>query len=279
MTVKYSTLDRSPRVYRRFQKGELAVIIESAKTFSRMFRGYDPAAVDAYIEKLITKQQLLLDEVESLTARLKESADEAAALRIEVTVLTDEVTVLTDTSPSPHAMQHRMAKMLRRAVDEVSEMQAEARAESEALIAAAEAKNEAAQRKYKELLADIAAQRKALEAEYEETRKKLDAELATMRAETRSAIDEAWHNAQQEREQLLADAKQGADRYREQTRRAVDEASQQRIKILEQLVDVYRVLEGFPAILDSAYQERKNPPEASIVVPLDQKISRLPASF
>jgi cell division septum initiation protein DivIVA len=233
-----------------------------------MFRGYDPAAVDAYIEKFITKQQLLLDDVESLRARLKESGDEAAALRIEVTVLTDEVAVLTDTSPSPHAMQHRMAKMLRRAVDEVSEMQAEAQAEAEALIAAAEAKNEAAQRKYKELLADIAAQRKALDAEYEETKKKQDAELATMRAETQSAIYEAWHNAQQEREQLLADAKQGADQYREQTRRAVDEASQQRIKILEQLVGVCRVLEGFPGALESAYQERKNRPEASVVVPL-----------
>jgi ATP-dependent Clp protease ATP-binding subunit ClpA len=161
-----------------------------------------------------------------------------------------------------------MAKMLRRAVDEVSEMQAEAQAEAEALIAAAEAKNEAAQRKYNELLADIAAQRQALETEYEETKKKQDAELATMRAETQSAIDKAWHNAQQEHEQLLADAQQGADQHREQTRRAVDEANQQRIKILEQLVGVYRVLEGFPAALESAYQERKNPPEASVVVPL-----------
>jgi vacuolar-type H+-ATPase subunit E/Vma4 len=100
-----------------------------------------------------------------------------------------------------------------------------------------------------------------------------------MRAETQSEIGEAWQDAQQEREQLLADAKQEADYYREQARRAVDEASQQRIKILEQLVGVYRVLEGFPAALESAYQERKNPQEASIVVPLDQKISRLPASF
>ena len=226
-----------------------------------MFRGYDPAAVDAYIEMLATKQQLVLDDVESLRARLKDLGDEAAALR-------KEVAVLTDTSPSPHAMQHRMAKMLRRAVDEVSEMQAEARAEAEALVAATEAKNEAAQRKYKELLADIAAQRKTLDAEYEETKKKQDAELTTMRAETQSAIDEAWHNAQQEREELLADGKQGADQHREQTRRAVEEASQQRIKILEQLVGVYRVLEGFPAALESAYQERKNPPEASVVVPL-----------
>jgi len=127
----------------RFQKGESAVTTEPAKTFARMFRGYEPAAVDAYIEKLITKQQLLLDEVESLRARLKESGDEAAALRIEVAILTDEVAVLTDTSPSPHAMQHRMAKMLRRAIFEVSEMHAEARAEAEALIASAEADAEA----------------------------------------------------------------------------------------------------------------------------------------
>ena len=244
------------------------MITEPAKTFSRLFRGYDPAAVDAYIEVLITKQQLLLDDVESRRAQLKESGDEAAALRIEVVILTDEVAVLTDTSPSPHAMQHRMAKMLRRAVDEVSEMQAEARAEAEALIAAAEAEAEAAHRKHKGLLADIAAQRKALDAEYEETKKKHDAELARMRADTQSTIDEAWQDAQQEREQLLADAKQGADHYREQARRAVDKASQQRIKILEQLMGICRDLEAVPAALESAYQERKNPPEASVVVPL-----------
>ena len=93
---------------------------ESANTFARRFRGYDPAAVDAHIEMLTTKQQLVLDDVESLRARLKELGDEAAGLR-------KEVAVLTETSPSPHAMQQRMAKMLRRAVDEVAEMQAEAR--------------------------------------------------------------------------------------------------------------------------------------------------------
>ena len=51
---------------RRFQKGELAVITEPAKTFTRVFRGYDPAAVDAQVEMLTTKQRLLLDDVESL---------------------------------------------------------------------------------------------------------------------------------------------------------------------------------------------------------------------
>ena len=218
---------------------------ESAKTFSRMFRGYDPGAVDAHIEMLTTKQQLLLDDVESLRARLKELGDESAALR-------QEVAVLTDTSPSPHAVQQRMAKMLRRAVDEVSEMQAEARAEADALIAEAEAEAQAAQRKHNELMADLAARQEALEADYEETKKKLDADLARKRAD-----------AQQEREQLLADVKREADDCRERARGAVDEATQQRIRILEQLMGIYRDLEGVPATLESAYQEVKNPPDGS----------------
>ena len=217
------------------------MITEPAKVFSLISRGYDPAAVDAYIK-------LLLDDVERLRARLTEYGDEVAVLRKEVAVLTDT---------SPHAMQHRMTEMPRRGVDEVSEMLADARAEAEA-----------AQRKHKEVLADMTAQRKALEAECDETKKKLDAELARMRVETQSAIDEAWQDADQEHEQLLADAKQGADHYREQARRAVDEASQQRIKILEQLVGICRDLEAVPAVLESVYQERKNPPEASVVVPL-----------
>jgi hypothetical protein len=74
-----------------------------------MFRGYDPAVVGAHIEMFTSKQQFLLDDVESLRARLKESGDEAAALD-------REVAVLTDTSPSSHAMQEA-----RRAVDEASQ--------------------------------------------------------------------------------------------------------------------------------------------------------------
>lgn len=233
----------------------MAVITEPTKAFTRMFRGYDPAAVDAHIEMLTTKQQLLLDDVESLRSRLKEAGDQTAALR-------KEVAVLTDTSPSPHAVQRRMAKMLQRAVEEVSEMQAEARSEADALIAATEAEVEAAQRKHEEELAAMAEQRKAMETDYEEAKKQLEAELAGMRAETEAAIDKAWRDAQRE-----------ADHYREQARRAADEAIKQRVNVLEQLMGVYRDLEAVPAALESAYQEQKSAPEPSVVVPLDGKVS------
>jgi peptide subunit release factor 1 (eRF1) len=134
------------------------------------------------------------------------------------------------------AGHQRMAKMVRRAVHEVSEIQAEARAE---------------QRRHEELLADMAARREALETGYEETTEKLEAELAGLRAD-----------AQQEREQLLADVKQRAG-----------EATQQRIKVLEQLMGVYRDLEAVPGALEAAYQELKNLPEQSVIMPLDEKIS------
>jgi cell division septum initiation protein DivIVA len=239
---------------------------ESAKTFARKFRGYDPAAVDARMELLTTKQQLLLDDVESLRARLKDLGEEAAALR-------NEVDLLTDTSPSPRAVQQRMAKMLRNAVDEAAAIQAEAQADAAALIAKAKAEAEAEQQKHQERLADLDAQLQAREAKYEEAKEKLGAELDRMSAETQSAIHEAWQDAQEEREQLLADAKQEADHYREQALRTVDEASRQRIEILEKLMGVYRDLEGVPAILESAYQELKNPEETSAEEPSDQKVS------
>jgi cell division septum initiation protein DivIVA len=224
----------------------LAVVSEPAKMFSRRFMGYDLAAVDAHIEMLTTKQRLLLDDVESLRARLRESGEEAAALR-------KEVGVLTDSSPAPHAVQQRMAKMLRRAVDEVSEMQAEARAEVDAMMAAAEAEVQAEQRKHEGVLADLVAQREALETDYADTKEKLEAELTRLRAD-----------AQREREQLLADVKQQADEYREQARRAVDEATERRIQVLEQLMGVYRDLDGIPAALESAYHELKNPADEKI---------------
>jgi DivIVA domain-containing protein len=231
------------------------MITEPAKTFPRVFRGYDRAAVDAHIEALTAKQQLLLNDVKSLEARLVEAGDEAVALQ-------KEVAVLTDTSPSPHAVQLRMANMLRRAVDEVSQMEAEARAEAAELIASAEADAESERRKSEAQLADLAARREALESEYTGEREQLDAELAAMRAEAQTAIDEAWRDARRE-----------ADHYRDQARRAADETGQQRIKILEQLAGVYHELEPVPAALAAAYQEQKDLPEASVVVPLDEKVS------
>jgi cell division septum initiation protein DivIVA len=239
---------------------------ESARTFNRRLLGYETTAVDAHLEMLATKQQLLLDDVESLRARLKGIEEESAELR-------KQVGLLTESSESPHAVQLRMAKMLRSAVDDVSELQAEGKAEAEALIAEAKAEVEAEQRKHEARLAELGEQVKARETEYEKAKENLGAELDRMTSETQSAISSAWQDAEEERDQLVADAKLEADHYREQAKRAADEAGQQRIAILEQLMGVYRDLESVPATLEAAYRELKDADEASAEAPSDQKVS------
>lgn len=233
----------------------MAVMTEPTKAFNRKFMGYEPAAVDAHIEMLTAKQKLLVDDVESLRARLQNSADEVAALR-------KEVALLTDTSPTPHAMQQRMAKMLRSTVDEISEMQAEARAEAEAMIAAAEAEIEAERRQHEQTLADMASRHQAMETEYREAKEALEAELAGMHDDARRA-----------REQLLAEAKEQLDREREEARRAIAAAREQRVKVLEQLLAVHRDLDAVPAALEAAYREQQEPLQDGAAAAADEKVS------
>jgi hypothetical protein len=226
------------------------VTTESAHPFPRSLFGYSPAAVSAAIEALTTKQQFLINDVQSLRGRLQERDREVSVLRTE---LAD----LVETSTAPQAVQRRMADMLRRAVEEVSQMQADARTEAEALIAAAKDEAEAGQRRHQEVLADLTAKRDALAAEYEQAKKDQDAELASMRAEARSELDTAWLDAQDAREQLIADAVLEADYLRELAKRAVDEAREKRIKVLEQLMGAYRDLEYVPASLEAAHREAR----------------------
>lgn len=122
---------------------------ESTRNFTRTRNGYDPIEVNEYISRLTIMHQSGLNDVETLKSRLEDATKQISSLK-------DEVTTLSDTSPSAHAMTDRMAKMLRIAVDEVAEMQNEARTESAALIASAKADAEAMRTKHKELLADMA---------------------------------------------------------------------------------------------------------------------------
>ncbi|WP_244232334.1 DivIVA domain-containing protein [Mycobacterium innocens] len=96
---------------------------DPAPKFERTRNGYDPAAVNQYLAELMVQRQAQHYETERL--------------RVEIAALRDENAVLRDTSPSAPAVTDRLAKMLRFAVDEVFQMQSEARAEASALIAAA----------------------------------------------------------------------------------------------------------------------------------------------
>ncbi|HKV18368.1 MAG TPA: cell division protein DivIVA, partial [Mycobacterium sp.] len=65
---------------------------ESAHSFPRSIFGYSPAAVHAALESLTTKQQFLVNDVESLRGRLQERAREVSVLRTELADLVETST-------------------------------------------------------------------------------------------------------------------------------------------------------------------------------------------
>lgn len=271
--------------------------------FPRVRHGYDPGTVEEYINEAGLIQQSLQQEVDALRAQLRETSTEASRLR-------HEAAALADSSPTPQAMTDRIAKMLRVAVDEVSEMQFEARMEAEQMIAAAQAEAEASQAKARQMIAELSARQRAMETEYAELMSKareeaaritaeavsqsersrevealrrqqaedeLTAELSRMRKETEARAEEQLRLTAQECEVRLVDAKTEAerrlrvaseqiDRRLHDARRSLDEMTEKRISILEQLMQVHGTLEGIPAILESAYREVNVSPDSGLAL-------------
>ncbi|WP_181024912.1 hypothetical protein [Mycobacterium kansasii] len=225
---------------------------DPAPKFERTRNGYDPAAVNQYIAELMVQRQAQHYETERL--------------RVEIAALRDENAVLRDTSPSPPAVTDRLAKMLRFAVDEVFQMQSEARAEASALIAAAKNEAEAARVSKRDMLAQIEARQRALDLEHaeavrrareeaeelraqavreidqmriadarrrEKAEQQLDAELIRLRSDAQFQIDDQLRTTQQECDKRLNDAKTEAER----RVRLADEQVEQRMAEARRMLD------------------------------------------
>jgi DNA repair exonuclease SbcCD ATPase subunit len=178
------------------------------------------------------------------------------------------------------------------------------------MVISAQAEAEASQAKIRQQLAELAARQRAMETEYAEVMNKareeaaritaqavsesermrevesmrrdqaeseLQAELARLRRETETRVDEQIRTTNQECELRVLDAKQEAerrlrvaneqiDRRLQDARRALDESNRKRISVLEQLMQVHGTLESIPAILDNAYQEMNITPESGLAL-------------
>ena len=285
--------------------------------FGRVRNGYDPAAVDELIGEMSYVQQGLQQEVESLRAQLEQSSSQVAELHqqlndtsAQVAQLHHERASLSESSQAPQAMTDRIAKMLRVAVDEVSEMQYEARLEAESMIANAQAEAGTARTQARQNLAELAARQRAMETEYAEVmsrardeaariiaqavsesermrevealrrqqaEEELTTELTRLRRETEARVDEQIRTTAQECEIRVLDAKAEAerrlrvvneqiDRRLQETRRSLEDISEKRIAVLEQLAEVHSSLESIPAILQNAYHEVNAAPDTGLVL-------------
>jgi hypothetical protein len=297
---------------------------DAIPSFHRVRNGYDPQHVDEFITEKTYMQQSLEQENESLRTKVSDWEQVAAGWEQEaerlrahlaessaqVSTLRSETAQLAITSTSPQAMTDRMAKMLRVAVDEVSEMQFEARLEAESLILNAQAEAEASQSKIRQQLAELAARQRAMETEYaevmnraredsarivaqavsesermreveslrrEQAETELNAELNRLRRETEAKVEEQVRSTNQDCEFRILDAKAEAerrvrvaneqiDRRLQDARRALEEISEKRISVLEQLSEIHGTLQSIPTILDNAYREANVVPESGIAL-------------
>ena len=281
----------------------ISPMYDATARFPRARHGYDPTTVDEYVNEIGLLQRSLQQEVDTLRAQLNESSTQLTTLR-------QQTTALADSSPSPRAVTERIAKMLRIAVDEVSDMQFEARVEAEQLIVNAQAEMEAAQAKGRQMLAELTSRQHAIEAEYAEVMNKareeaaritaqavneaeeqrevealrrqqaedeLNADLARARREADARIEELLRAAAQDCELRLQDAKNESerrlrvaneqiDRRLTDARRTLDEITERRISVLEQLMQVHGTLEGIPVILENAYREVNVSPDSGLAL-------------
>lgn len=106
------------------------VTASAAPKFARARNGYEQTAVDEYIWLEAHAKQSLLNENQLLHSRLAEALKEIVALKTEIATL-------YDVSTSPQSVAHRISKLLRTTVDEVTQMQSDARGEAADIVAVA----------------------------------------------------------------------------------------------------------------------------------------------
>ncbi len=189
---------------------------DGAPRFPRIRNGYDPAMVDEFFNESGLVQRALQDEVDSLRAQLQDTSTQISRLH-------QEAAALTDSSPAPQAMTDRIAKMLRVAVDEVSEMQYEARLEAESMLASAQSEADAMQSKGRQMIAELEARQRAMESEYAEVMNKAREEAARITAQAVSESERMREVESLRRDQAESELHTELTRLRRETEARVEE--------------------------------------------------------
>ena len=159
---------------------------------------------------------------------------------------------LAELAARQRAMETEYAEVMSRARDEAARIIAQAVSESERMR-------------------EVEALRR------QQAEEELTTELTRLRRETEARVDEQIRTTAQECEIRVLDAKAEAerrlrvvneqiDRRLQETRRSLEDISEKRIAVLEQLAEVHSSLESIPAILQNAYHEVNAAPDTGLVL-------------
>ncbi|MBS4102335.1 hypothetical protein [Tsukamurella paurometabola] len=191
--------------------------------FAVVLRGYDRDQVTEQFHRYQAELRVLAADRDAASAHARELTDLLDEAQDEIDNLRREVDRLSVPPTSAEGMSDRIARMMRLASDEASEIRAAAENESAEVRSLARQEAEATRREADRLRADMTARREAMEAEHEKTMKAAHAEAERIKAEAKAEMERLAQSAAENRERVQNDFDMAMSMRRDKAIRTITE--------------------------------------------------------
>lgn len=173
--------------------------------FAVVLRGYDRDQVTEQFHRYQAELRVLAADRDAASAHSRELTDLLDEAQDEIDNLRREVDRLSVPPTSAEGMSDRIARMMRLASDEASEIRAAAENESAEVRSLARQEAEATRREADRLRADMTARREAMEREHETTMQQAREEAERITAEAKAEAEKLAQSAADNRERVQND--------------------------------------------------------------------------
>lgn len=191
--------------------------------FAVVLRGYDRDQVTEQFHRYQAELRVLAADRDAASAHARELTDLLDEAQDEIDNLRREVDRLSVPPTSAEGMSDRIARMMRLASDEASEIRAAAENESAEVRSLARQEAESTRREADRLRSDMTARREAMEAEHEKTMRDAHAEADRIKAEAKAESEKLAQSAAENRERVQNDFDMAMSMRRDKAIRTITE--------------------------------------------------------
>ncbi len=191
--------------------------------FAVALRGYDREQVTEQFHRYQAELRVLAADRDAASAHARELTDLLDEAQDEIDNLRREVDRLSVPPTTAEGMSDRIARMLRLASDEASEIRAAAENEAAELRSLARQEAESTRREADRLRSDMTVRRDAMEQEHEDTLAQARAEAERITSEARAEADRLTRTAAQNRERVQNDFDMAMSMRRDKAIRTITE--------------------------------------------------------
>lgn len=173
--------------------------------FAVVLRGYDREQVSEQFRRFQSEIRVLAADRDAASAHARELTDLLDDAQDEIDNLRRDIDRLAVPPTTAEGMGDRIARMMRLASDEASEIRAAAQAAADETRSVAAQDADAARREANEIHEDMTTRRAAMEEEHARTMELARAEADRVRAQGRTDIERLDATAQENRERVQSD--------------------------------------------------------------------------